>query len=116
MPTNTTSVQQSPKQKDKPEKYTGYVPMDSMELKTCREKMGRMQTELAAELGLPYRTYQDYEGNRSRIPGPVAVAVRLLLERDQWVTRFAVESSASKYEERHIQVVERLLRRQRMEG
>jgi len=52
------------------------------ELKAARQKLGLNQIELARRLATPYRTYQDWEGGRRSIPGVVAVAVELLIQRD----------------------------------
>ncbi len=60
--------------------------MTAEEFKKARFALGMKQTELAMALETPYRTVQDWETGRNRIPGVAAVALRLLLERDRWAT------------------------------
>ena len=64
--------------------------MTPEEFKEARHALGLKQTELAVALETPYRTVQDWERGRNRIPGVAAVALRLLLERDRWATERAV--------------------------
>jgi DNA-binding transcriptional regulator YiaG len=53
--------------------------MNSSDLKEARRKLGLNMTKMAALLRTPYRTYQDWEAGRRRIPGICAVAIKLLL-------------------------------------
>jgi len=41
-----------------------------MELKSAREKLGLTQTEMAKQMGVPFRTLQDWEGLK-RHPKPM---------------------------------------------
>lgn len=50
--------------------------MTSTELKEARLRLGLTQTQMADALATPFRTYQDWEGGTSRIPGTVALAVK----------------------------------------
>lgn len=50
--------------------------MTSTELKETRLRLGLTQTQMADALATPFRTYQDWEGGVSRIPGTVALAVK----------------------------------------
>lgn len=59
--------------------------MTSDELKTARESLGYGVADLACALRTPVSTVRDWEAGRTRIPGAAAVAVELLLERDQGV-------------------------------
>jgi DNA-binding transcriptional regulator YiaG len=93
-------------------KHAVFVSMTQQELKEAREKLGRNQAEMAAELGTPYRTYQDWERGKARIPGTCAVAMRLLLEKDQWVMATTLAKVGRSFDQRQGRVMERFLRRQ----
>ncbi|HEY6837978.1 MAG TPA: helix-turn-helix domain-containing protein [Geobacteraceae bacterium] len=60
--------------------------MTPEEFKNARRALGMKQTELALALETPYRTVQDWESGRNRIPGIAAVALRLLQEQDHWAS------------------------------
>jgi DNA-binding transcriptional regulator YiaG len=52
------------------------------QIKRARERLGGLtQKELAAKLGVHWRTIQKWEGGERRPRGPALVALRLLLER-----------------------------------
>ena len=72
--------------------------MTPEEFKKARYALGLKQTELALALETPYRTVQDWESGRNRIPGVAAVALRLLQERDRWVTERAVTVTREQFE------------------
>lgn len=96
--------------KSESEKHTHIVPLTPASLKAAREKMGRNRAELAAELGTPYRTYQDWEAGRRGIPLLAAVAVGLMLDKDAWVMhKISVEA-----EENYMRLITD--HRQRMEN
>lgn len=59
--------------------------MTTDELKNARKTLKMNQAAMAVLLDTPYRTYQDWEAGKARIPGVVGVAMRLLRERDKWV-------------------------------
>lgn len=59
--------------------------MKADELQKARMAMGLSVSELAKVLETPYRTYQDWEAGRNRIPGVAKVAVALLQQKDKWV-------------------------------
>ena len=54
--------------------------MTKNQLIEARQTLGLNITEMAAILLTPYRTYQDWEGGRRRIPGICEAAVTLLLK------------------------------------
>ncbi len=62
--------------------------MTGAELKTVREGIGYDLVCMAIALdNMPYRTYQDYEGERRKIPEKVAAKVREVVKRDQAVMK-----------------------------
>lgn len=69
--------------------------MTPAELKAARRKLGMNLAEMAKTLRTKYRTYQDWESGRRRIPGVCWVAVELLLKRDQWVMQ-AIEAKIAR--------------------
>jgi len=52
--------------------------MTHTELKEARLLLGLTQTQMADALDPPFRTYQDWEGGISRIPGVVSFAVQFV--------------------------------------
>lgn len=58
--------------------------MTPEELTSSRKKLGLRKTELALVLKTPYRTFQDWEAGKRRIPGICQVAVELLLQMNCW--------------------------------
>lgn len=54
------------------------------ELKAARYKLGLTKTEMARVLKTPYRTYQDWEHGKRRIPGICDCAVELLIMKYRW--------------------------------
>jgi DNA-binding transcriptional regulator YiaG len=50
--------------------------MTAVELKEARLRLGLTQTQMADALSTPFRTYQDWEGDISRIPGAVELAIK----------------------------------------
>jgi DNA-binding transcriptional regulator YiaG len=58
--------------------------MEKEELTAARAKLGLNMAEMAMVLKTPYRTYQDWETGKRRIPGICACAVELLLVKDRW--------------------------------
>ncbi len=69
--------------------------MTPAELKAERTTLGLNQAEMAKSLRTPYRTYQDWESGARRIPGVVAVACELLLQKDTWVMQAINEKLAA---------------------
>lgn len=65
--------------------------MNAATLKSARLALGMNQAAMAKLLDTPYRTYQDWEADKARIPGVVGVAVRLLQERERWVMRSIID-------------------------
>ena len=61
--------------------------MTPAELTAARERMGLNMSQMAKQLKTKYRTYQDWEYGRRRIPGIVEAAVELLLQKDAWLMR-----------------------------
>lgn len=55
--------------------------MTPTELKQARLALGFNLKQMAESLNTPYRTYQDWEGGRRRIPGIVEVAVSSLIDK-----------------------------------
>ena len=60
--------------------------MSAATLRTIRQQIGFDMRSLAISLGLPYRTYQDYEYDNRGIPKEVADAVRDFRRRDRQTT------------------------------
>lgn len=58
------------------------------ELREARLRMGLSQTQMAAALATPFRTYQDWEYGVAKIPGAVALAIK-------WVQSAKKHSSKS---------------------
>lgn len=56
--------------------------MTARELKEARLRLGLTQHEMAEAMNTPFRTYQDWEGARRRVPGIIDVVVPCL-ERSQ---------------------------------
>lgn len=56
--------------------------MTARELKEARLRLGLTQHEMAATINTPFRTYQDWEGERRRVPGICDVVVPCI-ERSQ---------------------------------
>ncbi len=52
--------------------------MTPSELKEARLRLGLTQTQMAGALATPFRTYQDWEGGISRIPGVVDLAIQFV--------------------------------------
>ena len=73
------------------------VKMTAEEFKKARQALGLKQTELAAAMETPYRTLQDWEAGKNRIPGVAAVALRLLQERDRWATERALAAALEQF-------------------
>lgn len=65
--------------------------MTPEQLAAARRALGMNRAEMARTLRTPYRTYQDWESGKRPIPGVVAVAMDLLVEKDRWVTRTIIE-------------------------
>lgn len=59
--------------------------MTRNDLKNNRRILGLNQTEMARVLKISRVAYVRWEQGNRRIPGPVSVAVKLLVERDAWV-------------------------------
>ena len=60
--------------------------MTPADLKAARERLGMSQAQLAAALRMGKhggRTVRRWELGEVEVPGPVAVAVELMLERDE---------------------------------
>lgn len=57
--------------------------MTGGELRAIRLEMGYAPRDMYRELGLPRRTYQDYEAGKRGIPKGVADQARDLLQRDR---------------------------------
>lgn len=60
--------------------------MKPHEFREARKALGLTQPQMAARLEMgsaAARTIRDYEAGRCRIGGPVAVAVRLMLEKEE---------------------------------
>lgn len=70
--------------------------MTGESLKNARMTLGLSVSELARQLDTPYRTYQDWEAGRNRIPGITKVAVALLQERDKWVMQTITNNIAAR--------------------
>ncbi len=71
--------------------------MTKEQLENTRIACGLNQSEMARQMETPLRTYQDWEAGRRRIPGVAGVAARLICERDEWVTKYAVEKACAGY-------------------
>lgn len=56
--------------------------MIARELKEARLRLGLTQHEMAEAMNTPFRTYQDWEGERRRVPGICSIVVRCI-ERSQ---------------------------------
>jgi len=65
--------------------------MTPQQLKNIRKSWGYSQSEFAILLETPLRTYQDWEGGKGRIPGIMAVTLRLLKEREERITAEIIE-------------------------
>ena len=61
--------------------------MTGEELKEARRVLGLTQKQMAEALETPFRTYQDWEMGRPKIPGVVAVAVQCLGKRKKRVVK-----------------------------
>jgi len=77
--------------------------MTFIELETYRKSLGHTEYSMAKLLDTPYSTYRDWEDGTSRIPGAVGVAVKLLAERDKWVTITAIDKAMAKFDRDHPQ-------------
>ena len=69
--------------------------MTAVNLETARLALGMNKAEMASRLRTPYRTYQDWEAGRRRIPGICQIAVELLLEKDARVMQAIDEKISS---------------------
>lgn len=67
-------------------------------LESYRKSLCHSERSFAKELHTPYSTYRDWESGKSRIPGVVGVAVRLLAGRDKWVTLKAVDKAIGMFD------------------
>lgn len=57
--------------------------MDSMQFRTLRESMRFSLVELSVVISIPYRTLQDYEYGKRRIPGRVADLMQKEFRRER---------------------------------
>jgi len=65
--------------------------MTAEEMENARRKMKLSKADLARQLRTPYRTVQDWLSGARPIPEVCAVAVELLMQKDEWVTKAIIE-------------------------
>ena len=74
-------MQNEHKKQNKRQKRTQY--MCGAMLKWIRQQMKFQPRDMYRTLGLPRRTYQDYESGDRKIPAELATRIRVMFKRDR---------------------------------